>query len=203
LKTLEEPPGRTTFVLLSHDPRQLLPTVLSRCVTVHFPRLTAAEIEEALVRDYGVEAEEAAEAAARADGTLAGAAAAAGGEDAAALESALAVLEVVAAGGVAEALAAAQGTRGREDALALVNALAEVNHDLAAIRAGAAETVRSSRGDGWRRRNGCGRGWRGLRSRCATTATLRSRSRNSSSGCCPDGIVAEKTRRADTVGPSF
>jgi hypothetical protein len=58
------------------------------------------------------------------------------------LENALAVLEEIAAGGVAEALAAAQVTRGREDALALVNALAEVNHDLAAIRAGAAETLR-------------------------------------------------------------
>jgi DNA polymerase-3 subunit delta' len=142
LKTLEEPPGRTTFVLVSHDPRQLLPTVLSRCVTVHFPRLPAAEVEEALVRDYGVAPAEAASAAARADGTLAGAAAAASGEDAAALESALAILEEVAAGGVAEALAAAQGTRGREDALALVNALAEVNHDLAAMSAGAAETLR-------------------------------------------------------------
>ena len=142
LKTLEEPPGRTTFVLVSHDPRQLLPTVLSRCVTVHFPRLKVAEIEAALVRDYGAAAAEAAEIAARADGTLAGAAAAAGGDVAAALEGALAVLEEVAAGGVAEALAAAQVTRGREDALALVNALAEVNHDLAALRAGAVDTLR-------------------------------------------------------------
>jgi len=142
LKTLEEPPGRTTFVLVSHDARQLLPTILSRCVTVHFPRLTAAEIEEALVRDFGLGPQEAAEAAARADGTLAGAAAAAGGEDTAALQNALAILEEVAAGGVAEALAAAQGARGREDALALVDALAEVNHELAALRAGAAETLR-------------------------------------------------------------
>ena len=31
LKVLEEPPINTLFVLLSHQPRQLLPTILSRC----------------------------------------------------------------------------------------------------------------------------------------------------------------------------
>lgn len=31
LKVLEEPPINTVFVLLSHQPRQLLPTILSRC----------------------------------------------------------------------------------------------------------------------------------------------------------------------------
>ena len=31
LKTLEEPPPRTVFLLVSHQPRRLLPTVLSRC----------------------------------------------------------------------------------------------------------------------------------------------------------------------------
>jgi DNA polymerase-3 subunit delta' len=141
LKTLEEPPGRTTFVLVSHDARQLLPTVRSRCVTVHFPRLRAAELEEALARDYGLGAAEAAAAAARADGTLAGAAAA-GAEAAEEMESALALLEEVAAGGVAEAFAAAQLARGREEALALVNALAELSHELAAAAAGAAEALR-------------------------------------------------------------
>lgn len=37
LKTLEEPPGRTLFILVSHKPRQLLPTVLSRCLPVPMP----------------------------------------------------------------------------------------------------------------------------------------------------------------------
>lgn len=31
LKVLEEPPINTVFILLSHQPRQLLPTILSRC----------------------------------------------------------------------------------------------------------------------------------------------------------------------------
>ncbi|NWG86992.1 MAG: DNA polymerase III subunit delta' [Hydrogenophilaceae bacterium] len=31
LKTLEEPPPRTVFLLVSHQPRRLLPTILSRC----------------------------------------------------------------------------------------------------------------------------------------------------------------------------
>jgi DNA polymerase-3 subunit delta' len=31
LKVLEEPPINTVFVLVSHQPRQLLPTILSRC----------------------------------------------------------------------------------------------------------------------------------------------------------------------------
>jgi hypothetical protein len=43
---------------------------------------------------------------------------------------------------VAEAFAAAQLARGREEALALVEALAELNHELAAAGAGAAETFR-------------------------------------------------------------
>jgi DNA polymerase-3 subunit delta' len=142
LKTLEEPPGRTTFVLVSHDPRQLLPTVVSRCVNVHFPPLTAGELAEALGRDWGVPAAVAADVARRADGTLVGAAAALDDEYVERLEAALSVMEELAAGGVAEALAAAQRTRGREEALALLDAWAEVTHELAALERGAPEALR-------------------------------------------------------------
>lgn len=31
LKTLEEPPARTVFLLISHNPEKLLPTIISRC----------------------------------------------------------------------------------------------------------------------------------------------------------------------------
>jgi hypothetical protein len=51
-------------------------------------------------------------------------------------------MEELAAGGVAEALGAAQVTRGREEALALVAAWAELTHELAAVRRGAADTLR-------------------------------------------------------------
>ena len=37
LKTLEEPPGATVFVLISSSPAQLLPTIRSRCQRVDFP----------------------------------------------------------------------------------------------------------------------------------------------------------------------
>jgi DNA polymerase-3 subunit delta' len=36
LKTLEEPPPRTTLILVTHVPDRLLPTIRSRCQTVHF-----------------------------------------------------------------------------------------------------------------------------------------------------------------------
>lgn len=37
LKTLEEPPGATVFVLVSSNHAQLLPTIRSRCQTIDFP----------------------------------------------------------------------------------------------------------------------------------------------------------------------
>lgn len=55
LKTLEEPPGATCFLLSASRPRRLLPTIRSRCQLVHLtpPRcvdntLTAAGIDAAL-----------------------------------------------------------------------------------------------------------------------------------------------------------
>lgn len=36
LKTLEEPPAQTLFLLISHSPGRLLPTIRSRCRTVRF-----------------------------------------------------------------------------------------------------------------------------------------------------------------------
>lgn len=39
LKSLEEPPEGTTFLLVSHSPARLLPTIRSRCRTLRFPAL--------------------------------------------------------------------------------------------------------------------------------------------------------------------
>jgi DNA polymerase-3 subunit gamma/tau len=44
LKTLEEPPPATTFILCTTEPRKVLPTVVSRCQRFDFRRLTEAEI---------------------------------------------------------------------------------------------------------------------------------------------------------------
>jgi DNA polymerase-3 subunit delta' len=49
LKTLEEPPGDTMFILTTAHREALLPTILSRCQNVRFDPLTEEEIRLALV----------------------------------------------------------------------------------------------------------------------------------------------------------
>jgi DNA polymerase III subunit delta' len=49
LKTLEEPPGDTMFILTTSHREALLPTILSRCQLVRFDPLTEEEITSALV----------------------------------------------------------------------------------------------------------------------------------------------------------
>lgn len=58
LKTLEEPAGRSVFVLVTARPRLLLPTIRSRCVAVAFAPLAVGELAESLAR-RGMPAEEA------------------------------------------------------------------------------------------------------------------------------------------------
>lgn len=54
LKTLEEPPPRTLFILVSHRPRQLLPTIVSRCQIIPMPVPDAAQAERWLAQQ-GIE----------------------------------------------------------------------------------------------------------------------------------------------------
>jgi DNA polymerase-3 subunit delta' len=70
LKTLEEPPGGLFLTLVSNRPRNLLPTILSRCQPVHIGRLDEQTIQEALTTRYGIEAGRAALAARLGDGSL-------------------------------------------------------------------------------------------------------------------------------------
>jgi DNA polymerase-3 subunit delta' len=44
LKSLEEPPAGTFFLLVTHRPARLLPTIRSRCRTLRFPVLTDRQI---------------------------------------------------------------------------------------------------------------------------------------------------------------
>ena len=81
LKTLEEPPPASVFVLITNRPDVLLPTVRSRCQRLRFGPLTPAEVAEVLVRDHGLDAADAHAAAAAADGSV-GRALAASEEDA-------------------------------------------------------------------------------------------------------------------------
>ncbi len=49
LKTLEEPPSQTIFILLTANRAGLLLTIRSRCMTINFDRLTDAQIYESLI----------------------------------------------------------------------------------------------------------------------------------------------------------
>src|SRR5262249_56191016 len=51
LKTLEEPPSSSMFVLVSSRADSLLPTVLSRCPRLRFHELSPEEVAAALIRN--------------------------------------------------------------------------------------------------------------------------------------------------------
>ena len=53
LKTLEEPPSASVFLLISSTPDALLATVRSRCPRLRFGPLSASEVAGVLVRDHG------------------------------------------------------------------------------------------------------------------------------------------------------
>ena len=58
LKTVEEPPSQTIFILLTANRTSLLMTIRSRCMTVHFDKLTPKQIQDELI-NRGVEVQEA------------------------------------------------------------------------------------------------------------------------------------------------
>lgn len=59
LKLLEEPPEKTLFLLVSENQEDLLATVRSRTVLMKIPKLTNADIYNALMRKYSCSANEA------------------------------------------------------------------------------------------------------------------------------------------------
>jgi len=69
LKTLEEPPAPTVLILVTSRPNVLLPTVRSRCFSVGFAAMRTAELA-ALLRERGIEPDEAAARAALSGGRL-------------------------------------------------------------------------------------------------------------------------------------
>ncbi len=50
LKVLEEPPEKTTLLLVCHQPSRLLPTVRSRCRELRLPKLGSEDMSQALVQ---------------------------------------------------------------------------------------------------------------------------------------------------------
>lgn len=69
LKTIEEPPSQTIFILLTASRSNLLMTIRSRCLTVQFDKLPPAQIQEALI-SRGVEVAEAERLSLIADGSF-------------------------------------------------------------------------------------------------------------------------------------
>ena len=119
LKTLEEPPPASVFVLVSGRPDMLVPTVRSRCQRLQFGRLTAAEVAALLMRAHGYSEENARAAAAAADGSVGRALAEGSSESALARDAAARVLRAVSAPSdprrrldSAKELAASQGGKG-------------------------------------------------------------------------------------------
>jgi DNA polymerase-3 subunit delta' len=70
LKTLEEPPSASMFVLVTSRPDELLPTVRSRCQRLRFGRLSAGDIAAVLMKSHGYSSTDAHAAAAAADGSI-------------------------------------------------------------------------------------------------------------------------------------
>jgi DNA polymerase-3 subunit delta' len=99
LKTLEEPPSASTFVLVSSMPDALLPTVRSRCPRLRFGVLPAAEVAEALMRDHDYSEADARAAAVDADGSIGRALSAQSANLAEARETAQRLLQQAAKGG--------------------------------------------------------------------------------------------------------
>ncbi len=71
LKMLEEPPARTTFLLVSHQPDRLLPTIRSRCRDLRLMPLSPQDMQAALAQ-AGIDAGEEAAALAELSGGSAG-----------------------------------------------------------------------------------------------------------------------------------
>jgi DNA polymerase-3 subunit delta' len=93
LKTLEEPPSASVFVLVSSMPDSLLATVRSRCPRLRFGVLSAPDVADALIRDHGYAEADARAAAAEADGSIGRALAAESADLAEARDSARQLLE--------------------------------------------------------------------------------------------------------------
>ena len=70
LKSLEEPPPGTFFILTVRDPKELLPTIVSRCQWVPFKPLPTGEIANWLVTERSVDREAARILARLSEGSL-------------------------------------------------------------------------------------------------------------------------------------
>jgi len=141
LKTLEEPPPSTTFLLLSANPDALLPTIRSRCARVQLGPVPEEALVSRLVRE-GVPEAAARDRAARAGGSFSRALETEGewGELLGRIEDALGAADE------REALDLAEGHSEREAALEVAEAVHAWTRDLLVCTAGGAPELRELAG---------------------------------------------------------
>jgi DNA polymerase-3 subunit delta' len=150
LKSLEEPPPGTSFILTTATPGTLLPTVRSRCMRLRFGRLTASEVAAALVRDHERSDSDARETAPLADGSIGQALALADHDLTALRDLTFRVLQQTS--GRADAPTRVQAAaalhsvapkkdRSREDVAVMLRLMASMLRDVEAINAGADRAV--------------------------------------------------------------
>ncbi len=142
LKSLEEPPPGTVFVLTSAAPDALLRTVRSRTMRLTFGRLTLDEVAQLLVRDHACEPADAQRLAGLADGSV-GTALALGSSDL--TETRDAALQLLGAAGerdlagriaVAKAVVGTKPERSRQEMAAVLRLASSIVRDLSALHAG-------------------------------------------------------------------
>jgi DNA polymerase-3 subunit delta' len=150
LKSLEEPPPGTMFILTTAVPGALLPTVRSRCMRLRFGRLTSNEIAAALIRDHDYSDIDATQTAPIADGSI--------GQALALIDNDLSVFRALAIGLLQHSAARAdtqsrvqaasalhtggsKKERTREDLAIVLRLMASMLRDLEAINAGADRAV--------------------------------------------------------------
>jgi DNA polymerase III subunit delta' len=147
LKTLEEPPPSSVFLLVTSRPDMLLATVRSRCQRLRFGRLSPGEVAGVLMREHGYAEGDARATAAAADGSV-GAALHGGAEEVvAAREAAAGLLEGVAAArdprrrldGAKALLGAGKKTADRQELARRLNAVSSILRDVGVLVVGADE----------------------------------------------------------------
>ncbi len=148
LKTLEEPPSASVFLLVTSKPDVLLPTVRSRCPQLRFRPLTAEEVTQALIATGRTETEARA-VAATAEGSLGRALQASAGDLVESRDLAARVLLHVAKSGDAArrlegarelvAKSAAGGATDREQLALHLRAMATLIRDVELLTSGADE----------------------------------------------------------------
>jgi DNA polymerase-3 subunit delta' len=141
LKTLEEPPAASTFVLVTSRPDVLLPTVRSRCQRLRFGRLSPADVAAVLMREHDYAETDAHAAASLSDGSIGRALEGASDEFVEAREAAAGLLEMVAGThdprrrleGARALVGAARGSSDREELARRLRALASILRDLGVL----------------------------------------------------------------------